>query len=97
MNHARLKKKTRIAHHGHSFPQQAFPVAYDKRFQVPPCSTAHRNEMTMLRDLFLPLMGNDNLKDTYLFFYDLNAKFTYDINNKNKIFLSGYYGNGRCR
>ena len=49
MNHARLKKKTRIAHHGHSFPQQAFPVAYDKRFQVPPCSTAHRNEMTMLR------------------------------------------------
>jgi hypothetical protein len=42
-------------------------------------------------DLFLPLINKD-LKDTKLFFYDLNGKITYDINHKNKIFVSGYHG-----
>jgi len=29
---------------------------------------------------------------TSLFFYDLNAKFNYRINNNNRLFLSGYFG-----
>lgn len=42
-------------------------------------------------DLFLPLAG-DEYKDTYLYFYDLNAKITHKFNDKNRIFLSGYMG-----
>lgn len=38
--------------------------------------------------LFLPLFDNDNVA----YFYDLNTKISYDINDKNKIFLSGYFG-----
>jgi outer membrane cobalamin receptor len=43
-------------------------------------------------DLFIPLSGNDDLKDTYLYFYDLNAKITHKIDDKNRIYLSGYHG-----
>jgi len=43
-------------------------------------------------DLFIPLSGNDDLKDTYLYFYDLNAKITHTFNSKNRIFISGYHG-----
>ncbi len=43
-------------------------------------------------DLFIPLSGNKDMKDTYLYFYDLNAKITHKINDKNHIYLSGYYG-----
>lgn len=42
-------------------------------------------------DLFLPL-GGDDFKDTYLYFYDLNAKITHQFNDKNRISLSGYMG-----
>ena len=35
-------------------------------------------------DLFLPLSGDKNLEDTYLYFYDLNAKITHTINKKNR-------------
>jgi hypothetical protein len=40
--------------------------------------------------LFIPLVdpGNDNVA----YFYDLNAKLSYDINDNNKLFLSGYFG-----
>ena len=37
--------------------------------------------------LFLPLFDNDNKA----YFYDLNGKFNYRINDKNNIFLSTYY------
>ncbi|MFO8067220.1 MAG: TonB-dependent receptor [Bacteroidales bacterium] len=40
--------------------------------------------------LFQPFMNSD-VKIGY-FFYDLNAKLNYDINRKNKIYLSGYFG-----
>ncbi len=43
-------------------------------------------------DLFIPLSGNDDLKDTYLYFYDLNAKITHTLDAKNRFYLSGYYG-----
>lgn len=38
--------------------------------------------------LFLPLFGNDNSA----YFYDLNTKLSYDINNDNSVYLSGYFG-----
>lgn len=41
-------------------------------------------------DLFLKL--TDDFKDNSLYFYDLNAKGNYKINEKNRIFLSGYFG-----
>ncbi|QIE60680.1 TonB-dependent receptor [Rasiella rasia] len=38
--------------------------------------------------LFLPLFDNDNIA----YFYDLNTKISYNLNEKNRIFLSGYFG-----
>ncbi|MFT5986072.1 MAG: hypothetical protein ACI825_001571, partial [Planctomycetota bacterium] len=38
--------------------------------------------------LFLPLFDNDNIA----YFYDLNTKISYNINDKNRLFLSGYFG-----
>ena len=43
-------------------------------------------------DLFLPLSNNEDLKETYLYFYDLNAKITHTLDEKNRFYLSGYYG-----
>ncbi len=43
-------------------------------------------------DLFLKLQKDETLKDTKLFFYDLNAKANYRITKKDRIFLSGYFG-----
>ncbi|MGC6479725.1 MAG: TonB-dependent receptor [Flavobacteriaceae bacterium] len=40
-------------------------------------------------DVFLALMGNDNRAG----FYDLNLKTNYQINDKNRLYLSGYLGN----
>lgn len=41
-------------------------------------------------DMFLKL--NDDFADNKLYFYDLNAKMNYRINEKNRIYLSGYFG-----
>jgi hypothetical protein len=38
--------------------------------------------------LFLPLFDNNNIA----YFYDLNTKLSYKLNNKNNIYLSGYFG-----
>lgn len=38
--------------------------------------------------LFLPLFDNDNIA----YFYDLNTKLNYKINNNNNLYLSGYFG-----
>src|SRR5690554_4287327 len=38
--------------------------------------------------LFLPLFGNDNIA----YFYDLNTKVSYNLNENNRLFLSGYFG-----
>lgn len=43
-------------------------------------------------DLFLPLSSNDALKETKLFFYDMNAKICHKINGKNRLYWSGYMG-----
>jgi hypothetical protein len=43
-------------------------------------------------DLFLPFSKDSMAKESDLFFYDLNAKINYALNDNNRIFLSGYFG-----
>jgi CarboxypepD_reg-like domain/TonB-dependent Receptor Plug Domain len=43
-------------------------------------------------DVFLKLAKDSSLKETTLYFYDLNAKANYRINDNNRLFLSGYFG-----
>lgn len=43
-------------------------------------------------DLFFPLFGDDQLKNSTLYFYDLNGKVNYRIGEKDRVFLSGYTG-----
>ena len=43
-------------------------------------------------DLFLKLSKDTNVNRNSLYFYDLNAKANYRINDKNRVYLSGYFG-----
>jgi hypothetical protein len=43
-------------------------------------------------DMFLKLSKKEELKSSRLYFYDLNLKANYQINQKNRIYLSGYFG-----
>ena len=43
-------------------------------------------------DLFLKLSRDSLTKQARLYFYDVNVKANYDIDDKNRIFLSGYFG-----
>lgn len=43
-------------------------------------------------DVFLKLQNNESLKNSTLYFYDFNAKANYRIGEKDRIFLSGYFG-----
>ncbi len=43
-------------------------------------------------DVFLKLSKNETTKNSSLYFYDLNLKANYQLNDKNRIFLSGYFG-----
>ncbi|MDR1592599.1 MAG: TonB-dependent receptor [Prevotellaceae bacterium] len=43
-------------------------------------------------DLFLRASGNEELKNTALYFYDMNVKVNYRINDNNRIYVSGYFG-----
>lgn len=43
-------------------------------------------------DLFLKLSKDENIKNTKLYFYDMNVKANYKISKKDRIFLSGYFG-----
>ena len=43
-------------------------------------------------DLFLKLSTDENIRNNQLYFYDLNTKFNYKIDDKNRIYLSGYFG-----
>lgn len=44
-------------------------------------------------DLFLALAKDEQLRNNSLFFYDFNGKANYEINDRNRLFLSGYLGN----
>lgn len=43
-------------------------------------------------DLFLKLSNDKNAKESTLYFYDLNLKANYQIGEKDRIYLSGYFG-----
>ena len=43
-------------------------------------------------DLFLLFSSDEALRSTKLYFYDLNLKTNYKINDKDRIFVSGYFG-----
>jgi CarboxypepD_reg-like domain/TonB-dependent Receptor Plug Domain len=43
-------------------------------------------------DLFFPLFGDDQLKNSALYFYDFNGKLNYKLGENDRIFLSGYTG-----
>lgn len=43
-------------------------------------------------DLFLKLSSDESLRNNQLYFYDLNTKANYKIDENNRIFLSGYFG-----
>ncbi len=48
-------------------------------------------------DLFLKLAPDKDLRSKQLYFYDLNVKSSYMINDKNRIFFTGYYGRDKLR
>lgn len=43
-------------------------------------------------DMFLLLSSDQTQRDTRLYFYDLNTKLNYVFNERNRLFLSSYYG-----
>lgn len=43
-------------------------------------------------DVFTKLSSNEDLRNSTAYFYDLNAKINYVINDNNRVFLSGYFG-----
>lgn len=43
-------------------------------------------------DLFLKLSSDEDINQSRLYFYDLNAKANYRFDEKNTLFLSGYFG-----
>lgn len=43
-------------------------------------------------DQFLRFSSNETAKNSTLYFYDLNAKANYQLTEKDRIFLSGYFG-----
>ena len=43
-------------------------------------------------DLFFPLFSDEGASNSKLYFYDLNVKANYRINEKNRIYMSGYFG-----
>jgi hypothetical protein len=43
-------------------------------------------------DIFLPLAPNEDVQENKLYFYDLNTKANYILSDKDKFFVSGYFG-----
>lgn len=43
-------------------------------------------------DVFLKLSGDSTVNRNTLYFYDLNAKLNYQLGDKDRLFLSGYFG-----
>jgi len=43
-------------------------------------------------DVFLKLSKRENLKSASLYFYDVNAKLNYRLSDKDRLYISGYFG-----
>lgn len=48
-------------------------------------------------DIFLKASPDSSLRDSRLNFYDLNAKANFEIGKKDRIYISGYFGNDQLR
>ncbi|MBC7937787.1 MAG: TonB-dependent receptor, partial [Rhizobacter sp.] len=48
-------------------------------------------------DLFLSALKDSSINQTRLGFYDLNAKMNYSLGKKDKLFISGYFGNDHLK
>lgn len=48
-------------------------------------------------DMFLVFSDDEDIKNSQLYFYDLNLKTNYKINANNRIFLSGYIGRDKFK
>ncbi len=46
-------------------------------------------------DIFLPLAPLEEAKNSKLYFYDFNAKVNYKLSDKDRLFISGYFGRDR--
>ena len=46
-------------------------------------------------DLFLGLSDDESVSGSQLFFYDLNVKANYELGEKDRLYLSGYFGRDR--
>ncbi len=47
-------------------------------------------------DVFFGLNSDENIKNNQLYFYDLNTKLNYTLNEKNRLFVSGYFGRDKA-
>src|SRR5262249_18527197 len=43
-------------------------------------------------DVFLKLSNDSTINQNRLYFYDFNAKLNYQLNEKDRLYLSGYFG-----
>ena len=43
-------------------------------------------------DIFAGLARDENMRNTKLYFYDLNVKMNYSLGDKDRLYLSGYFG-----
>lgn len=43
-------------------------------------------------DIFLPLAPDESIQDSKLFFYDLNLKANYELSDKDRLYVSAYFG-----
>ncbi len=43
-------------------------------------------------DMFLPLSSDEEVKDSKLYFYDMNVKLSHHFNDNNRLYVSGYLG-----
>ncbi|MFY0672606.1 MAG: TonB-dependent receptor [Bacteroidia bacterium] len=46
-------------------------------------------------DMFLAFSNDETISNSQLYFYDLNTKANYKINENNRVYLSGYFGRDR--
>ena len=43
-------------------------------------------------DVFLPLAPDQSIQESKLYFYDLNMKANYELSDKDRLYISGYFG-----
>ena len=43
-------------------------------------------------DIFLPLAPEESIQESKLYFYDLNLKANYELSDKDRLYVSGYFG-----